>query len=102
MALRQRGALTQAALGRAIGMEPANVHGLVARLRTSGMVEAIAHPGDRRAVRISLSAAGERHAAEIARISAASADATLEPLSAAERDVLLALLGRLTSRTERG
>ncbi len=102
MALRGGGPLTQAALGRAIGMEPANVHGLVARLRKAGMVDAVPHPADQRAVRVALSAAGERQAAEIARISAASAETTLEPLEPGERATLLALLARIAAAAPRG
>ena len=102
MALRRGGALTQAALGRAIGMEPANVHGLVARLRKAGMVDSVPHPSDQRAVRIALSAAGERHAADIARLSAASAETTLAPLSPDERATLLALLGRIAAAPDEG
>ncbi len=97
MALRRDGPLSQAMLGRAIGMEPANVHGLVARLRKQRLVRTAAHPTDQRAVRITLTAAGERHASAVAHISAASAEATLQPLSPDERVVFLALLRRVAS-----
>ena len=95
MALRRGGALSQAELGRAIGMQPANVHGLIGRLQKSKLIEALPHATDQRQVCISLSAAGKRQAARVAAISAASAEATLAPLEPAERDVLIALLGRI-------
>jgi DNA-binding MarR family transcriptional regulator len=97
MALRRDGPLSQAMLGRAIGMEPANVHGLVARLRKQRLVRAAPHPTDQRSLCITLTAAGERHASAIAHISAASAEATLQPLSPDERVVFLALLRRIAS-----
>ncbi len=99
MALRRDGALSQAALGRAIGMEPANVHGLIARLRASGMIEAVPHPTDQRSVRITLSAAGVHHADDIAQVSAAAQEATLAPLAPGEQAMLLELLGRIVSST---
>ena len=98
MALRRDGPLSQAALGRAIGMEPANVHGLIARLRKTGLVVAQRHPNDRRSILVALSGAGERQAAAIARISATSAEATLAPLTADERATFLSLLARIVNR----
>ena len=55
MTLQRHGALSQADLGRAIGMEPANVHGLVARLKKQEMIGVVAHPTDQRQVRVALS-----------------------------------------------
>ncbi len=95
MALRRGGPQSQADLGRAIGMQPANVHGLVARLHKSGLIEVTPHPTDQRQVQIALSPRGEHHAAEVAEVSARSAQMTLAPLSAAERETFLALLRRV-------
>ena len=39
-AIARHGELSQAGLGHAIGMEPANVHGLVARLQKKGLISA--------------------------------------------------------------
>jgi DNA-binding MarR family transcriptional regulator len=95
MTLHRRGTISQAELGREIGMEPANVHGLVARLRKHSLVEIDAHPTDQRQVRIGLSAAGERYAERIARLTAQSAEETLQPLAPGERETLMMLLGRI-------
>lgn len=95
MTLHQQGSLSQADLGRAIGMEPANVHGLVERLKKRSLISVEAHPTDQRQVRVALSVEGERHAAEIARVSGLSAEETLEPLTPAERDHFMKLLGRI-------
>jgi DNA-binding MarR family transcriptional regulator len=95
MALRRGGAMSQAELGRLIGMERANVHGLVARLHALDVVETRAHPTDARALEVALSAHGVRCADDVARVSAASAEATLAPLAPHERTTLLALLARI-------
>jgi MarR family transcriptional regulator, lower aerobic nicotinate degradation pathway regulator len=95
MTLHRRGPLSQADLGRAIGMEPANVHGLVARLRKQLLIEVESHPTDQRQVRVALSAEGERHAGTIAQLSLQSATDTLAPLTPAEREHLMDLLGRI-------
>jgi DNA-binding MarR family transcriptional regulator len=95
MMLYARGPLSQADLGRAIGMEPANVHGLVARLKKQALIEVEAHPTDARQLRVALSAGGKRQAVEIAGLSARAQTETLAPLTAAERDHLMALLGRI-------
>ncbi len=95
MALRRGGPLSQADLGRAVGMERANVHGLIARMQKAGLIESAPHPTDARQVLVMLSDAGARSAERIARASAASAEATLEPLTADERATLLALLARI-------
>ena len=95
MTLHQQGPLSQADLGRAIGMEPANVHGLVARLKKQALIEVEAHPTDQRQVRVALSRDGERQAGEIAELSARAQTETLAPLAPAERDHLMALLVRI-------
>jgi DNA-binding MarR family transcriptional regulator len=95
MTLRRRGPLSQADLGRAIGMEPANVHGHVARLRKLGFIEVEEHATDQRQVIVTLSAEGERRAGTIAERSLQSAAETLEPLTPAERDHLMELLARI-------
>ncbi len=95
MTLHARGPLSQADLGRAIGMEPANVHGLVARLKKQALIEVRRHATDQRQVLVALSAGGERQAAEIAELSARAQSETLEPLSTAEREQLMSLLGRI-------
>jgi DNA-binding MarR family transcriptional regulator len=97
MTLQQRGPLSQAELGRAIGMEPANVHGLVARLKKQALIGVEPHPSDQRQLCVALAAEGERRAELLARLSAQSADQTLEPLSPAEREQLMDLLLRIAT-----
>jgi DNA-binding MarR family transcriptional regulator len=90
-----RGPLSQADLGRAIGMEPANVHGLVARLKKLDFISIDPHPTDQRQVRVALSPSGERCAVKLAQLSAQSAEETLAVLAPAERETLMHLLGRI-------
>ena len=95
MALQQRGPLSQADLGRAIGMEPANVHGLVDRLKKLGLIEVEAHPNDARQVVVALSAPGAQQAVELAQLSGRSAEETLSALDRDERETLMTLLSRI-------
>ncbi len=95
MAVRRAGTLSQAELGRALGMPPANVHGLIARLQKLGMIETAQHPLDARQVLVSLAAPGRERAAQIAALSLAAHDATLAPLAPHEREALIALLARI-------
>jgi DNA-binding MarR family transcriptional regulator len=95
MAVRRAGSLSQAELGRAIGMPPANVHGLVARLVKLHLVVTQPHPTDQRQVSVALAPAGLQHAERIATSSAAAQETTLAPLEPAEREVLIALLARI-------
>jgi DNA-binding MarR family transcriptional regulator len=95
MTLHRRGPLSQAELGRAIGMEPANVHGLVARLKKQLLIGVTSHPTDQRQVRVGLSPQGERCALLLAQLSAQSAAQTLDPLAPEEREKLMELLARI-------
>jgi MarR family transcriptional regulator, lower aerobic nicotinate degradation pathway regulator len=95
MTLQRRGALSQADLGRAIGMEPANVHGLVARLKKLDMIGVEGHPTDQRQVRVALSEPGRRCAIKLAQLSQRAAEETLERLAPAERETLMELLTRI-------
>lgn len=95
MTLQRLGPLSQADLGRAIGMEPANVHGLVARLKKQSLIDVESHPTDQRQVLVALSETGKHQAGTIAQLSLQSATETLEPLAPAERDHLMQLLARI-------
>lgn len=96
MALRSRGEVSQAELGRAIAMEPANVHVLLARLTKLGLVDLSPHAVDARQIVVALSPKGEERAQRIADVTARASAQTLQPLTVAERDVLLELLARIT------
>lgn len=88
------GTLSQAELGRAIGMEPANVHGLVARLQKRKLVTTRSDETDDRKIVVALSPAGRARADRIARRTALAAESALEVLTPSERETFLRLLAR--------
>lgn len=100
MALQRAGALSQAELGRAIGMEPANVHGLVLRLMKLGHVARAEHPDDRRQLQLRLTPVGIERAQQAAELTARSSQRMLEPLRSDEREQLFALLERLAGEDD--
>lgn len=96
-ALLHKGPLNQRELGRKLLSSPANMTDVIDKLERRGMVLRTRKPGDRRAVRVELTAAGRdkiaalfpRHAAAIA---AAMAGLSREELATLE--TLLRKLGR--------
>jgi MarR family transcriptional regulator, lower aerobic nicotinate degradation pathway regulator len=94
MVLHDHGSISQAELGRTIGMEPANVHGLIARLRSGGLLELHADERDNRKTNVSLSPSGRRRAARIATLTAEAAEMTLDVFNDREREQFFALLNR--------
>ena len=87
--------LTQAELGRTIGMEPANTHGLVRRLAGAGWVNLRPDPSNRRLTLVSLTETGRDLSDRIDEIAARATDITLAPLDAEEREMLIELLRRV-------
>jgi DNA-binding MarR family transcriptional regulator len=57
-ALHHDGPVTQGALARTLGVTPRNVTGLLDALEASGLVSRSAHPSDRRATLVDLTAEG--------------------------------------------
>jgi MarR family transcriptional regulator, lower aerobic nicotinate degradation pathway regulator len=94
-ALDEFGPASQAELGRRCGIDPSDMVALMARLTGDGLVERGPDPADRRRNLVSITRAGRRRLDELARTVAAAQDALLEPLSAAERERLTALLARI-------
>ncbi len=95
MALDREGTLSQAELGRNIGMEPANVHSLVARLSALGFVELQAHPDDQRQTQIVLAKHGQRQASQLVALTRQSSEKTLSVLNPNERALFISLLKRV-------
>ena len=87
--------LSQNHLGRLTAMDPATTPGVIRRLQDRDLIVARSDPADRRRTLLSLSPAGRDLAARLVVNGPAVTDATLEPLSPAEREVFLALLKRL-------
>lgn len=93
--LHERGSLSQNELGRLIVMEPANVRDVVLRLERRGLVGTAAADDDRRRRQVRLTSAGRRLTAAMIPIEQACSEATLAPLTVAERRRLIGLLRKL-------
>jgi DNA-binding MarR family transcriptional regulator len=83
-----------------------NVTGIVDQLAREGLVERAPEPGDRRALRVRLTRAGDKAFAEMARVHEEWIVSVLSGLSRKEHTELFRLLARVKSRaiemTERG
>lgn len=86
-----------AELARGFGVEKAALTGLVDRAERRGLVSRQAVPGDRRAVRVTLTPAGRSAAAEFHAEVTAGVAALLDPLAPAERAGFRAALAAITS-----
>jgi len=91
----ERGRVTQNLLGRLAAMDSATVQGVVRRLEARGLVQGASDPLDRRTRVLTIT----RQGAEVLRAAEEAGrranEALLAPLSAADRQQLLALLKRL-------
>lgn len=93
--IHKQGEVSQNQLGRLTAMDPATSQGVIRRLIEQGMVARRDDDQDRRRFQLSLTPAG-RQLIEAAMIMGPKVSAaTLEPLSARERTIFLALLKRL-------
>jgi DNA-binding MarR family transcriptional regulator len=96
-ALAEYGALSQADLGRRLGLDRNDVSGIVTRLESGHHVDRQADPANRRRNVVTLTASGKRYLEEIQRHADAAQDELLAGLSPAERRQLNELLTKLLS-----
>lgn len=94
-ALEEYGALSQADLGRRLGLDRNEVSGIVTRLAGGRHVDRQADPENRRRNIVTLTASGERYLEEIQRHADAAQDELLAGLSTTERRDLNQLLAKL-------
>ena len=94
-ALEQYGPLSQADLGRRLGLDRNDVSGIVARLASGRHVDRQADPANRRRNVVTLTASGKRYLEEIQRHADAAQDELLVGLSTTERQQLSELLAKL-------
>jgi DNA-binding MarR family transcriptional regulator len=94
-ALDEFGPMSQAALGRRVGLDRSDVAAAVAELAGRELLERAADPLDRRRNSVRITPAGLEQLRALDRIVATAQDELLAPLSAAERRQLLELLARL-------
>lgn len=93
--LYEIGGCSQNLLGRHVAMDAATIKGVVDRLLGRGLVVVNADPADSRRLTIDLSDSGRDFVRRALPIAAAITDETVAPLSADERETLLALLSRI-------
>ncbi|MFG2193344.1 MarR family winged helix-turn-helix transcriptional regulator [Streptomyces sp. NPDC048639] len=94
-ALEEFGPLSQAELGRRCGIDRSYIVEAVNELEASGQVVRATDPADRRRNTITVTEGGVAQLRRIDTALAEAQDAVFAPLSAAERDRLAALLGRV-------
>jgi len=93
-ALEEYGPLSQADLGRQLGLDRNDVSGIVTRLQSGGYVERQADPDDRRRNLVTVNKAGMRYLDEIQRNANRAQAELLAGLDADERRQLHALLAK--------
>ncbi|HUA02456.1 MAG TPA: MarR family transcriptional regulator [Solirubrobacteraceae bacterium] len=100
-ALAERGAASQAALGRRLLIDRSDMHALLSELEHEGFVARVRDPDDRRRMLVELTPAGARTLKRLdGRIEAAQ-EALLAPLSSADRRELQRLLALLVEHHAR-
>ncbi|MBR7833160.1 MarR family transcriptional regulator [Actinospica durhamensis] len=93
-ALEEYGPLSQADLGRRLGLDRNDVSGIVTRLHTGGHVDREANPEDRRRNLVTVNKTGLRYLDEIQRNADKAQAELLSGLDANERRQLHALLAK--------
>jgi DNA-binding MarR family transcriptional regulator len=91
----EQGRVTQNQLGRLVATDPATIQGVVQRLIARSLIGRTADPMDRRSAVLAPTAAGLALARQAVALARGITAATLQPLEAAERLRLLALLRKL-------
>ena len=94
-ALAERGAASQAALGRRLSIDPKDMHALLIDLEAHHFVARVRDEHDQRRILIGLTPAGARASKRLDKRVDAAQEALVAPLSAADRRELLRLLTRL-------
>jgi MarR family transcriptional regulator, lower aerobic nicotinate degradation pathway regulator len=94
-ALEEYGALSQAEIGRRLGLDRNDVNGILNRLENGHQVGRRPDPADRRRNVVTLTGDGRRYLEEIQRSTDAVQDELLVGLDTAERQQLRALLAKL-------
>jgi DNA-binding MarR family transcriptional regulator len=94
-ALDENGPLSQADIGRVLGLDRNNVNGIVVRLESQGSVSREPDPVDRRRNVVTITPAGRVTLGEIQGHADAVQAELLAALSTGEREELIRLLGKV-------
>ena len=92
--LGARKGVIQQEIGTAMGIDPSTMVSLIDDLESAGLAKRRAHPTDRRARKVVITAKGRRLLERARRMASEVEDEVLRGLSATERRELLALLRR--------
>ncbi|MEV5737529.1 MarR family transcriptional regulator [Streptomyces sp. NPDC052292] len=95
-AARDLAPVAQADLGRAVGLDPKDLVGVLNDLQTAGLVLRAPDPKDRRKNAVSLTEDGARLLVRCEKAAREANDELLAPLSTTERDQFTALLIRIS------
>lgn len=95
-AVRDLAPVAQADLGRAVGLDPKDLVGVLNDLQTAGLVLRAPDPKDRRKNAVSLTQDGARLLVRCEKAAREANDELLAPLSTTERDQFTALLIRIS------
>ncbi|MFF0838007.1 MULTISPECIES: MarR family winged helix-turn-helix transcriptional regulator [unclassified Streptomyces] len=95
-AVRDLAPVAQADLGRAVGLDPKDLVGVLNDLQTAGLVLRAPDPKDRRKNAVSLTEDGVRLLVRCEKAAREANDELLAPLSTTERDQFTALLIRIS------
>ena len=102
-ALAERGAVSQAELGRRLSIDRSDMHAVLGDLERQGYVARVRDRGDRRRKLVELTSPGARAQKRLAKKVEAAQETILAPLSASERRDLRRLLARLVEHhSDRG
>ena len=89
------GPCSQNLLGRHTAMDAATIKGVVDRLLTRGFITVDSDPDDNRRLTIALTGKGREFIARALPVAEAITQETLAPLTEAERETILVLIGKL-------
>ena len=101
MTVRDNEAVTQSELAAVLKMQLPNLVKILSAMEEAGIMKRKRSSRDKRAVEISLSAAGQRRADEASRAGEIFNEHTLAPLSKPERAAFLQMLTRLVEAYRR-
>ena len=93
--IAEEGEVSQNRLGRLAAMDVATIKGVVDRLKAKGLVRSRPDPADRRRSNITLTPAALALIGDLKTAGGVITDATLEPLTQAERQTLIRLLRKI-------
>jgi DNA-binding MarR family transcriptional regulator len=96
-ALQQFGPLSQADIGRSLGLDRNDVNEVVGRLETARHIHRIPDPADRRRKIVTITEPGIRHLDELERIAGEVQDELLFGLDESQREQLRSLLAQVLS-----